>query len=255
MLSTRPSTSRRTAIAWARTPTTTAPSAANHAIDIVGWDDHYAARNFAQRPPGNGAFLCRNSWGRAWGAGGYFWVSYYDSLITTDVAAWPQVQSVSNYGRCYQYDAYGQTDSLGWSGLQYGFFANRFTAAANGSLEAVGFGVPSGSAYFAVYAGPSLSQLSYVANGTSAFAGFTTVKASVPYALTSGSSFFVAVVMNTPQYTYPVPVETLIPGYDSGATASSGQSYVCSDGTSWTDLTTIPGYAGCAVCLKAYATN
>jgi C1A family cysteine protease len=196
------------------------PSGANHAIDIVGWDDHYAASNFSHRPPGNGAFLCRNSWGTSWGAKGYFWVSYYDSLISTEVAAWPQVENVTNYASCYQYDTYGETDNLGWPGLQYGWFANQFTATASGSLTAVWFGVPSGNAYFAVYAGPSLSQLSYVASSSDAFAGFTTVKASVPYALTSGSSFVVAVCMNTPGCTHPVPVEAPIPGYDSAATAS-----------------------------------
>jgi len=231
------------------------PSGANHGIDIVGWDDHYAAGNFAPRPAGNGAFLCRNSWGRAWGARGYFWVSYYDSLITTEVAAWPQVENASNYARCYQYDPYGETDNVGWPGHQFGWFANQFTAAADGSLSAVGFGVPSGDALYAVWVGPSFSELSCVASGKAPFAGFVTVKADAPVALTGGTSFVVAVCLSTLNYEYPVPIETLIPGYDSGASASPGQSYVSADGGSWTDLTTVPGYANANVCVKAYASN
>ena len=230
-------------------------SGPNHAIDIVGWNDDYAAANFSRRPPGKGAFLCRNSWGRSWGARGYFWVSYYDSFIASNMSAFPQVEEATNYAGCYQYDPFGETDGLGWSSSPTGWFANQFTAAANGSLTAVGFGVPSGDAAYWVYAGPSLSQLTQVASGSTAFAGFTTVNLSTPVALTSGSPFVVAVCQVTPGYGYPVPVEAPIQGYDSLATASAGQSFVSPDGASWTDLTTIPGYAGSNVCLKAYTSN
>ena len=42
----------------------------NHAVAIVGWNDNYAASNFASMPPGNGAYLVRNSWGTDWGSDG-----------------------------------------------------------------------------------------------------------------------------------------------------------------------------------------
>jgi len=230
-------------------------SGPNHAIDIIGWNDGYRATNFSRRPPGNGAFLCRNSWGRTWGARGYFWVSYYDRFIESNVSAFPQVEKATNYASCYQYDPCGETDGLGWPSSPTGWFANRFTAVANGSLAAVGFGVPSGNAAYWVYAGASLSQLTQVASGSTAFAGFTTVKLRTPVTLTSGRSFVVAVCQVTPGYGYPVPVEVPIPGYDSRATALPGQSFVSSDGKSWTDLTTIPGCADSNACLKAYTSN
>ena len=60
---------------------------ANHAVDIVGWDDNYSAANFATAPAGDGAFIVRNSWGTGWGTSGYFYVSYYDTRYRHP--AWP----------------------------------------------------------------------------------------------------------------------------------------------------------------------
>ena len=59
-------------------------SGTNHDVLIVGWDDNYAAANFATAPPGNGAFIVKNSWGASWGSSGYFYVSYYDTKFGRD---------------------------------------------------------------------------------------------------------------------------------------------------------------------------
>ena len=52
-------------------------SGAGHAVEIIGWDDNYSKNNFSSMPPANGAFLCKNSWGKTKGSSGYFWLSYY----------------------------------------------------------------------------------------------------------------------------------------------------------------------------------
>eukprot|EP00833_Pecoramyces_ruminatium_P006649 jgi/Orpsp1_1/1180681/evm.model.c7180000074309.1 len=73
---------------------------ANHVVTIVGYDDNYSASNFRQvdengnniAPPGDGAFICKNSWGskddvfykeKEWGIDGtgYFYLSYYDKSL------------------------------------------------------------------------------------------------------------------------------------------------------------------------------
>ena len=56
----------------------------NHAVTIIGWDDHFPKENFLEGhlPPGDGAWICRNSWGENWGMDGYFYLSYYDMNIT-----------------------------------------------------------------------------------------------------------------------------------------------------------------------------
>ena len=86
-----------------------------HGVCIVGWDDDYDASNFATTPPGNGAWIVKNSWGSQtdlvpgglvapdgttkdangsnWGVvdenglhTGYFYLSYYDQGIGTPVS-------------------------------------------------------------------------------------------------------------------------------------------------------------------------
>lgn len=50
----------------------------NHAITVIGWDDNYKKENFYLQPEGDGAWLCKNSWGTTFGDEGYFYISYYD---------------------------------------------------------------------------------------------------------------------------------------------------------------------------------
>ena len=54
------------------------PAYATHAVEVIGWDDEYPADNFSKKPKGNGAWLCKNSWGNFGGSSGFVWVSYYD---------------------------------------------------------------------------------------------------------------------------------------------------------------------------------
>ena len=56
----------------------------NHAISIVGWDDHYSKDNFLITPPGDGAWIIKNSWGTQFGDNGFLYISYYDKTFLSE---------------------------------------------------------------------------------------------------------------------------------------------------------------------------
>ncbi|WP_062399696.1 C1 family peptidase [Methanogenium cariaci] len=56
-------------------------SNSGHAVTLVGWDDDFPADAFAVTPPGDGAFILKNSWGTDAGEDGFFYISYYDPIV------------------------------------------------------------------------------------------------------------------------------------------------------------------------------
>ena len=82
--------------------------------------------NFDNPPPGNGAFIVRNSWGSTWGDAGYFYISYYDTRIGRDNAMFT-AQPPTTYTRIYQYDPLGWVANFGF-GTDTAYYANVFTS-------------------------------------------------------------------------------------------------------------------------------
>jgi C1A family cysteine protease len=235
-------------------PTSTS---SNHAVAIVGWDDGFSASKFAALPPGDGAFIIRNSWSSLWGDGGYFHISYHDAVVglknwVFSGAVDPQKPLL----KVYQHDPLGWVTSVGYNGAT-AWMANVFAAQTDEQLEAVGFyttGLDTAytvQIYNGITSSPVGAKLLGSASGTIASAGYHTVTLTAPgAALTSGEPFSVVVKLSTPGVNYPLAIELPYANYSSQATASAGQSYISSNGATWTDLTS--AFPNTNVCLKAF---
>lgn len=76
--------------------------ASQHAVTIVGWDDNYDKNKFPTPAPENGAWIIKDQYGEdfEYGTGGYYYVSYYDSLIC-DIAYVANNVSIANDNNYY----------------------------------------------------------------------------------------------------------------------------------------------------------
>lgn len=205
----------------------------NHAVLLVGWDDSYSKDNFLITPPGDGAFILKNSWGTSFGDEGYLYISYYDTQFVRDCPAIGViVNNTVPYNKNYQIDITGM-DKYENFNLSQVYYANEFEALGNDLIAAVGtYFNSSGEKYeISIYVNDILK---HTQNGTSAFGGFSTVKLNNYIPVTEGD-IFRAVIKGV---NVPLSINTRV--HNDGYT-----SFISAEGKIWNASENI-------VCLKIY---
>ncbi len=161
----------------------------NHAVTIVGWNDTYSASNFRTAPPGDGAWIVKNSWGTGSGKDGYYYVSYYDTRFAIghqECFCFVLNNSVK-YSKTYQYDIVGMSDWLYNESASNGiWYKNVFNSTDDEVLAAFSTYFNEKTNYTAyVYVNDELVN---VQNG-SASNGYFTIKLSKYIPLKKGDKF------------------------------------------------------------------
>jgi C1A family cysteine protease len=243
---------------------TNATTSTNHAVTCVGWDDSFSASNFLTTPAGDGAWIIKNSWDSTWGDSGYLYISYYSTDFfpravyhyNTDTSASAELEGAAQYAYRYEHDPYSWTlYNYGSSSSNIGYGANIFTAAGDHQIKALSLIIDMAGTqieywmYKDLSSGTDPKSGTVAANGTKTFTygGYYTV----PFEgvnVTDGSLFSIVVKYTVPSGGYVAPIEYYNGDYCTNVTASAGESFFSSSGSSWTDL----GAMGVNCTIKAF---
>ncbi len=219
----------------------------NHSVSIVGWDDNFPKENFnnSQYIENDGAWLVQNSWGKAWGEKGFFWLSYED--VTTDYIGIYLYESKNNYENIYSHDESVQYTPIGFDDSTEIFMSNVFTAEKDEVLEAVSFYTTDVNTQYTVRIytdlengkAPVSGVLQTEISGKKSLPGYYTENLEEGVNLTKGEKFSVVVYLKNPTETLTAQVEAIYMEYRIQSTANvsgAGESFVSSDGEKWEDI-------------------
>ena len=230
---------------------------ANHDVVIVGWDDDFPKENFTIQPEKDGAFLCKNSWGEAFGEDGYFYISYEDTVVGTNNVVYTKVSPATNYDHIYQTDELGWVGQIGY-GKEYAWFANVYEAKGKERLKAVSFYATMPKTSYEVYVVPqfqseeSFANKKKVAEGFIKEAGYYTVNFLNSVKLKKGQKYSVVVYISSSNTTQPVAVEYEKDSHTSTFTTGDGEGYISLYGDDWTRIET---KQNSNICLKAFTVD
>ena len=224
----------------------------NHAVTLVGWNDHYSKKNFtsASGVQNNGAWIVKNSYDTDWGDNGYFYISYEDQSLRNLICN--TATTAPAYPNNYFYD--GANSSTTTFPLKTGYsIANIFTAkAGKGNYEQLGEIVTASKTDNASYQiqiytdltdpkDPASGVPAYAApfEYTQALAGIDTVTLPEPVMLTPGSQFSVVLTLADSQISYYVEASRDLDWLETVAGTTPGQSFYSRDSKTWKDVATL----------------
>lgn len=226
----------------------------NHDIDIVGWDDHYPKENFVTQPEGDGAFICKNSWGEDFGQNGFFYISYYDQNIGVYGVSYTGVEPADNYDQIYQSDLLGWTGSIGYN-EPLAWFSSVYQAEKTSTVQAAGFYATDADTYYDIYLVENFEGIEdmdrrvLLQSGYIKDKGYYTIPLKNQQIVEGGERFAVIVQIYTEGSSHPVAIEYASNDLTSGADISDGESYMSYNGDLWSHMEEA---SACNACLKVY---
>ena len=206
---------------------------ANHVVVLVGWDDNYSAENFNEncRPPIDGAWICRNSYGENWGDNGYYYVSYAEK--TLDGGYVYSVEKEDPRFEILTYDPLGPTNFIGQYSSETIGFGNIFTTTEDVDLVKTAFYTNEADLTCSIEIYKNCSGNPIGTEFVSSFQqtiptpGYNTVDIPESIPIKAGETFSIVVKIKDYQYTGQIPIMYIYNNYyvSGKAKAAPGQCF------------------------------
>ena len=240
------------------------PPGTGHAVTLAGYDDTISADSFAAPPPGDGAYIMKNSWGTDNGDDGYYYVSYHDGNFGYLTIASLSAETVANHDHQYAYDPFGAVSFYGWGGLNVGnntWYAATFTATGLQRIDAVSTYARYAETRFLVDVYLN-SQIDVPISGTkiaadipytTTYPGFYTIPIPQRPLILPDDTFSIVIRVSSPSDSsgFTVPVEQYSAQYTPNATSNPGETSTSMDGIVFFDLADVKASAN----IKAFTTD
>jgi C1A family cysteine protease len=233
----------------------------DHGVTIVGWDDNKVVSGMsAGSPPGKGAWIIKNSWGKNWGQNGFFYISYYDKYAGREVSLYPGRMEKNEVDTLYLYDKLGAITSHSIKDAEntkVGYTLARYVAPRSQLINRAGTYVNTAGTILDIviargWDGTSLfDTVSVARNLVCRMPGYHSFAMNAPV---DSGAFFVMIRYETPGYNFPIPIETVEAGFANPAIESSGKQWISDNGIAWEDVgkNTTNNFD---LCIRAYARN
>ncbi len=184
----------------------------SHAIAIVGWNDTLSTAC------GHGAWLAKNEYGTGFGEGGFFYISYKDTLVLKYNAIWPEREDYDAGLNIYQYDIIGGWPSVGYNNpVAYGLV--KFLATGDQYVTKIGtytvsFGSYLSAEIYSDFDGSTLTGLlAEIPEQYCDYPGFWQLDLPASLTVYNGEDFYVKVKYYSPGEVFPIAIETTEAGY------------------------------------------
>ena len=219
----------------------------NHEVLLIGWDDGYSAENFTTTPPGDGAWLCRNSYGSAWGKEGCFWVSYYDVSLLNNEADFFSWETADAAERLYQYDGNSYEGAIACKNSKGGSMGAVYTVQGDAErlTEVMACTWQGGLDYtLEIYTDvaadctdPTQGTNVHTQSGTLEYAGYQTIALTSPVALVRGERFSVVIrLTGAEKVSLPISKNKNTTLFEYTDAVASGQTFVREGTGKWYDV-------------------
>jgi C1A family cysteine protease len=224
----------------------------NHQIQLIGWDNSYPAANFSTKPPIDGAWIVKNSWGPTSGDNGYYYISYADNTLAKSLNVVTKLENSSS-GKLYSHDPYGSIGAINFNSTEAWSAGSFNVDGTSEKLTAVAFHSPNANISYEIWYSPTgnFGDKQKLKSGMAKNPGYLTVKLDNPVDITGAA--FTVMVKFTASNVVNLSLQKNLPGYLENATASEGMTFASRDGSQWSDVA--GKMKDAALCVRAWTTS